>query len=96
MKPLFHHENRQKSERSRRVYARYELAHTAADFIAAISFLIGSVMFFFESMQTPAIWLFVIGSVFFLIKPSLRLARELTLYRMGEINKLADREEQED
>lgn len=94
MSGLFHHENRQKSHRTRRVYARYELAHTAADFIAAISFLIGSVMFFFSALQMPAIWLFVVGSVFFLIKPTLRLAREITLYRMGQIDTLADREEQ--
>ncbi|MEQ9257567.1 MAG: YrhK family protein [Roseovarius sp.] len=83
-------ENRQRTAETRRIYAIYELFHTAVDFAAAISFLIGSILFFWPDYETAAIWLFVIGSVFFCIKPSLRLAREIHLWRYGELDKLAN------
>ncbi len=88
---LFTHEARQRSADTRRVYAAYEIAHTVADFIAAISFLVGSILFFWPSVETTAIWLFVIGSVFFCLKPGLRLAREVQLWRMGNLDQLAQR-----
>lgn len=90
---LFTHENRQRSARTRRVYAAYEIAHTAVDFLAAICFLVGSILFFSDSTQYPATWLFVIGSLFFCLKPSLRLAREIHLWRMGRMEVLARRVE---
>ena len=43
---LFRHENRQKSERTTKFYARVEMAYTLGDFTAAINFVIGSVLFF--------------------------------------------------
>ena len=61
------------------------------DFAAALCFIIGSMMFFSASLQTPATWFFTIGSVFFAMKPTLRLWREIKLYRMGETKTLADR-----
>ncbi|WP_121632780.1 YrhK family protein [Tropicibacter alexandrii] len=88
---LFRHENRQKSEKSRRVYALFEIAYTVVDFAAAISFLIGSVLFFWKAYETPAIWLFVIGSVLFATKPTLRLIREVRLAALGDTDDLADR-----
>ena len=88
---LFRHENRQRSHRSRRVYALFEIAHTAVDFAAAVCFTIGSILFFWKQYETQAIWLFTIGSVFFMAKPSLRLAREVKLYRLGKLERLADR-----
>ncbi len=88
---LFSHENRQRNDDTRRVYAAFELAHTVVDFLAAVSFLVGSVLFLFPEYETPAIWLFIIGSVFFCAKPSLRLAREIKLLRMGRIKTLAKR-----
>ncbi|PZX19581.1 YrhK-like protein [Palleronia aestuarii] len=89
---LFRHENRQKSERSKRFYARVELAYTFIDFSAAILFLAGSVMFFWSSLETPAIWCFVIGSVAFAVKPTLRLFRELKLEAMNDEEALSARE----
>lgn len=86
---LFTHENRQRTARSRRIYAAYEIAHTCVDFTAAICFLIGSILFFWKAYETAAIWLFVIGSVFFCMKPTLRLAREIHLWRMGKVDELA-------
>jgi uncharacterized membrane protein YhfC len=89
---LFRHENRQSSEQSKRLYARFEIAHTLADFAAAVCFIIGSVMFFSDQWQFAGTWLFLIGSVLFAVKPSLRLAREIKLYRMGDLQELAQRE----
>nr|WP_081536113.1 YrhK family protein [Rhodovulum sp. P5] len=92
---LFRHENRERTADTRRVYALYEIAHTAVDFAAALCFLAGSILFFWPSVETAAIWLFVIGSVFFFLKPAIRLAREIKLYRMGRIDRLAARAREE-
>lgn len=88
---LFDHRNRERNTDTRRVYAIYEIAHTLADFIAAISFLLGSVLFLWPEKETEAIWLFILGSVFFCVKPSLRMCRELQLWRMGYLERLAER-----
>ncbi|MBY6046061.1 YrhK family protein [Vannielia litorea] len=90
---LFRHENRERSHATRRVYALYELAYTAVDFGAAICFLVGSVLFFWPAAETPAVWLFTIGSGLFLAKPAIRLAREVKLLRMGRYEELAERVE---
>ncbi|ETX14158.1 N-acetyl-gamma-glutamyl-phosphate reductase [Roseivivax halodurans JCM 10272] len=91
---LFRHETRQQSAETRRLYARYEVAHTIVDFLAAFLFLVGSVLFFWKALETAAIWCFVIGSVFFCVKPTLRLAREIHLWRIGRTDTLARAEEQ--
>ncbi|MGY9049302.1 hypothetical protein P775_16175 [Puniceibacterium antarcticum] len=88
---LFDHKNRERNDHTRRIYALYEIAHTAVDFLAAVSFLIGSVLFLFPDYETPAVWLFILGSVFFMAKPTLRLLREIQLYRMGQLDSLAGR-----
>ncbi len=89
--PLFHHENRDVNDHTRRVYAAFELVHTLVEFSAAICFLIGSVMFFWGSLAYPAIWFFVIGSVLFAAKPTLWLARETRLLQLGRLEQLAQR-----
>lgn len=91
--PLFRHENRQRSSASRALYARFEIIYTFVDFTAALLFLVGSFLFFSESTQTIATWLFVAGSFAFAVKPTLRLIREIKLYRMGQIETLAEREQ---
>nr|WP_074221602.1 YrhK family protein [Rhodovulum sp. ES.010] len=90
---LFQHANRMRNADTRRVYAAYELAYTLADFAAATCFIVGSVLFFWDWLETPAIWFFVLGSVMFFVKPSIRLAREIRLWRMGEVDRLARRAE---
>lgn len=90
---LFRHRTRQATEESRRLYARFEIAYTIVDFMAAVSFVIGSVLFFFESQQIPATWFFLIGSLLFAAKPTLRLIREIKLYQMGDMCDLAKRVE---
>ncbi|MBP1850660.1 YrhK family protein [Rhizobium halophytocola] len=90
---LFRPENRTKSQRNRRIYAIYEIAYTLVDFSAAFLFLIGSVLFFYKSLETPAIWCFVIGSVFFALKPTLRVIREFQYLAEGDWEDLAERAE---
>ena len=53
----------------------------------------GSVLFFWPKYETPAVWLFTVGSVLFMAKPTLRLSREIKLYRMGKLDTLAERAE---
>ncbi len=89
---LFRHENRQKSKRSRRFYAMTEIVYTAVDFTAALGFLVGSVLFFWKSLETMAIWFFVVGSACFALKPTIRFAREIRLAAMGDEEDLAERE----
>jgi hypothetical protein len=74
-----------------RIYAMHEVLRTAVDFGAALCFLVGSVLFFWPETEFPAVWLFVIGSVFFILKPTLRLVRELQYVRLGRIGRLAER-----
>lgn len=90
---LFDHRNRTKSDETYSVYAAYELAHTLVDFGAAICFVIGSILFFYQDLQEAGTWLFLIGSILFAAKPTLRLTREIKLLKMGRIADLAEREE---
>ena len=90
--PLFDRRNRDRNDDTRRVYALFEIAHTCVDFAAALCFLVGSVLFLWPALETPAIWLFILGSAFFIAKPGLRLWREIKLWRMGRIDRLAERE----
>lgn len=86
---LFRHENRERSAESRRLYAVYTLAGTFVDFCAALLFLAGSILFFWDRLETVAIWCFVAGSVCFALRPTIRLAREIRLARDGDVEGLA-------
>ena len=88
---LFSHAARQRTAETRKVYAAYEIAHTVVDFAAAVCFLTGSILFLWAEYEAQAIWLFILGSVFFCLKPTLRLAREIQLWRMGHLDTLAAR-----
>ncbi|MCB1463866.1 MAG: YrhK family protein [Rhodobiaceae bacterium] len=88
---LFDPGNREKSPRHAALYAAYEIAFTFVDFAAAMLFVVGSVLFFWKSYENPAIWCFVIGSLFFLMKPALRLARELHYLAIGDVDDIAAR-----
>ncbi|QYX57381.1 YrhK family protein [Roseovarius sp. SCSIO 43702] len=90
---LFHLSNRTRSEKSQRLYAAFEIADTVIAFLAAISFLVGSILFLWQDYETPAIWLFIVGSAFFCLKPTVRLVREIRLASMGDEEDLAKRYE---
>ncbi|MEM9061270.1 MAG: YrhK family protein [Pseudomonadota bacterium] len=83
------------SDAHRRVHAAYEIAHTAVDFAAALLFVVGSVLFFWESTTYFATWLFVIGSLCFALKPSVKLLRELKFWRMGRLDAIAPQDDRQ-
>lgn len=88
---LFHPDARSRDAENARLYAEFEVAYTVVDFAAAILFVAGSILFFNEATVTAGTWLFLVGSLCFAAKPSLRLARELRYWRRGQIDRLAER-----
>lgn len=64
-------------DRLQRLRDIYALLHLIADFIAGLTFTIGSVLFFWPSTEQPGVWLFLIGSLLFAAKPTLRLLHGL-------------------
>lgn len=80
---LFDARNHTKNAENRRLYTIYQLIYTMVDFGAAMLFLIGSILFFYQSLQDQAIWCFVAGSVLFAAKPTLRLVREVHYFING-------------
>jgi len=75
-----------------RVFALFEIWYTAVDLAAALLFVVGSVLFFWDETKFTATWMFVIGSICFALKPTIRLLREVKFLRMGKIERLAKRE----
>ncbi len=67
----------------RKVYAIYEVIYTMVDFLAAAAFTIGSVMFLYEDLVHTAKWCFIIGSLLFAFKPTIRVVREIKLASTG-------------
>jgi len=63
---------------------RYEVLSILNDFLIAIWFLIGSILFLYPVYEKTAIWLFIIGSFQFLLRPTLRLASHVHLQRIPE------------
>lgn len=63
---------------------RYEVLSILNDFFIAIWFLVGSVFFLYPSLERAAIWLFVIGSFQFLVRPTLRLLAHFHVRRLPE------------
>lgn len=63
---------------------RYEVVSIINDFFIAIWFLLGSVFFLYSSMETVGTWLFIIGSVQLLIRPTIRLLAHLHIQRVPE------------
>ena len=66
------------------LYARYQAIYDGVDALAAIAFIVGSALFFSESTKTIATWLFLIGSVFFAVRPLVHLVRDFHLARLPE------------
>lgn len=63
---------------------RYEVVSIINDFFIAIWFLLGSVFFLYPSMEKIAVWLFIVGSVQFLIRPSIRLLAHVHIQRVPD------------
>lgn len=88
---LFDPDNYTGSERHKRIYARSEIAYTLVDFTAAALFLVGSALFFSESTTYAATWMFVVGSVLFGLRPTIKLIREIAYLRSHELDEVANR-----
>ena len=67
------------SDRHVEVYCFYEKLYTTIDMLAALFFVVGSVLFFSEAWAVTATWCFLIGSLMFAAKPTARFAREFHL-----------------
>ncbi|GHC23237.1 YrhK family protein [Aidingimonas halophila] len=61
---------------------RYEVLSIINDFFIAVWFLVGSVLFLYPSLETGAIWCFIIGSFQFLVRPTIRLISHIHLQRV--------------
>ncbi len=72
-------------------YAWFELAYTTVDVCAALLFVVGSIMFFSTEWLTAGTWCFLIGSLCFALKPTLRIIRELRYVRDNDLQDLAKR-----
>lgn len=64
------------------LHHRYEWLHIINDIIIAIWFFIGSIFFFYASMQEAGTWLFVIGSAQMMLRPIIRITHKI---HVGEI-----------
>lgn len=78
-----------------RAYAWFELAYTCVDMAAAGLFVIGSIMFFSEAWLKAGTWCFLLGSICFALKPTLRIIRELRYLKEDDYEDLARRFENE-
>ncbi len=57
----------------------YEIFYTINEFLLGVWFLIGSILFYFDSLQTWGVTLFVLGSMQMLIRPTIRLVHRFHL-----------------
>ncbi|MEO8851024.1 MAG: YrhK family protein [Allobranchiibius sp.] len=69
---------------------RYEVLSIANDILVGLWFIIGSILFFWVSTSTLAIWLFLLGSIEMIIRPIIRLARKLHV-SYGLLNYVSNR-----
>ena len=81
---LFHPGNCNLSKRHQQIYAYCELAYALVDFSAAALFVVGSILFFKESTTYAGTWLFLVGSIMFGLRPTIKLLREIAFIRLGQ------------
>jgi len=74
---LFDPDKHNQSPAHKEVFMACEIAYTVVDFLAAALFVVGSILFFKEATTNIGTWLFLIGSVFFGLRSSIKLYREL-------------------
>ncbi|GAA4283396.1 hypothetical protein GCM10022261_09270 [Brevibacterium daeguense] len=86
---FFDPRDRQITPQQAQRYAKFEILHTAVDFLAAFLFVIGSILFFSEQTKMAGTVCFLVGSIFFATKPSIRIVREIWLARLNRIDHLA-------
>jgi len=79
---LFEPHHPQLSRARRRSHQYHEIAYTLVDFGAAVTFVVGSIFFFYPDLTEKGTWLFLIGSILFGIRPTVRLSREINDLRL--------------
>jgi len=87
--PIFDPKNHTQSPRHQKIYAYCEVAYTIVDVTAAIMFIIGSALFFNSDTEITATWLFLVGSLFFGLRPMVKLIRELAYLRIGDYDDIS-------
>lgn len=65
---------------------RYEVLSIINDFVVAILFLIGSILFLYPEYEKAAIWLFIFASFQFLLRPTIRLLSHIHIKRIPASN----------
>ena len=61
---------------------RYEVLSIVNDILIAVWFTVGSVLFFSDALTYTGTWFFVVGSVELLVRPAIRLTRQVHLQRL--------------
>ncbi len=64
------------------VRRRYETAVLANDFLIGLWFTLGSLAFLSPTYESAGAWIFVMASVQYLVRPSIRLASNIHLQRL--------------
>jgi hypothetical protein len=59
------------------LHNRYEVLSILNDVTIALWFIVGSILFFNESTATAGTWMFLAGSVELMIRPVIRLTRNI-------------------
>lgn len=70
------------SPRHAEIYGFYERLYTIVDFLAALLFVVGSILFFYDALVYTGTWFFLVGSVLFGARPTVKLLREFHLARL--------------
>ncbi|WP_281931020.1 YrhK family protein [Roseibium album] len=76
MTKMFDHALRSASPDHSELVRKYELYRTIVEFLAALTFIVGSVLFFFPILVYAGTWLFLIGSILFAVRPTIWLMLE--------------------
>ncbi|MBU9673920.1 YrhK family protein [Planococcus sp. CP5-4] len=61
---------------------RYKFYYNINDVLIAVWFILGSVLFFWKETETIAIWFFLFGSIELLVRPLMRIFREIHLKKI--------------
>lgn len=72
------------------LHNRYEILSIVNDALVALWFIVGSVLFFQESTTTAGTWLFLIGSIELLIRPVIRLSRNIHVRKVSRLHDSSD------
>jgi hypothetical protein len=64
------------------VRRRYETLSIINDFLIALWFFVGSILFLYPDLVVDGTWLFILGSLQLMIRPSIRLAAQIHLKRI--------------